>query len=138
MFSLVFAQSRLYVVTVVFYTCVYIPYQQMKRSLLAVVMCLIQPMECHSHNAEGLNFREDISLVRFEELLMQQCREEKNGGERAVDEQCSVCLVCFEREEEVSQLSGCCHVFHSSCITSWLLRNQFTCPLCRRAFLVKC
>lgn len=50
-----------------------------------------------------------------------------------VEELCSVCLGEFEREEEVSQLLRCGHVFHFHlhCMNSWLDQNHFTCPLCR-------
>lgn len=135
MFSLVLAQSRLYIATIVFYTCVYVPYLQMKRALMSL-MGFIPPMEFQTtplyfHNADNPEeVQEAISVGKFQELV--QCVE----SPRTVDEQCSVCLVEFQSEEEVSQLSGCRHVFHNSCIRSWLLRNQFTCPLCRSVFLV--
>uniref|UniRef100_A0A7N0T0R1 RING-type domain-containing protein n=1 Tax=Kalanchoe fedtschenkoi TaxID=63787 RepID=A0A7N0T0R1_KALFE len=47
------------------------------------------------------------------------------------DDCCSVCLVEFDGEDEVSELAGCGHVFHGDCIRGWIERDRFTCPLCR-------
>lgn len=43
------------------------------------------------------------------------------------------CLICQEEmsKERVSQLS-CGHIFHKSCISSWLQRKA-SCPTCRKA-----
>ncbi|XP_019164313.1 PREDICTED: RING-H2 finger protein ATL80-like [Ipomoea nil] len=51
------------------------------------------------------------------------------GKERKEDE-CVVCLSQFVQGEEVSVLVQCGHVFHVSCIETWL-RSHPTCPLCR-------
>ena len=48
-----------------------------------------------------------------------------------VDEICSVCLEQFERDTVLTILP-CEHVFHPSCIRSWLLRNP-SCPIDRRS-----
>ncbi|KAJ6937597.1 hypothetical protein NC652_012039 [Populus alba x Populus x berolinensis] len=47
------------------------------------------------------------------------------------DVSCSICLVELEKEDMVSQLSRCMHVFHTDCIDKWIQRDHFTCPLCR-------
>ncbi|PIA26315.1 hypothetical protein AQUCO_09500052v1 [Aquilegia coerulea] len=136
MFCLVFSQPRLYVATIVFYTCVVIPFSQFKRALISLMQfgtttTSTATTTCirHFHNEEDI----PIPVVKYQELV--ECTS--NTG-RVLDQQCSVCLVEFQTEEEVSQLSGCLHVFHKSCIASWLLRDRFTCPLCRSVFLGKC
>ncbi|KEH44462.1 anaphase-promoting complex subunit 11 RING-H2 finger protein [Medicago truncatula] len=69
--------------------------------------------------AKEMEFPDIPSLpaVRFEDL---------DGDE---DEICSICLVEFEREDGVSKLRRCGHVFHFNCINQWLERSQFSCPL---------
>ncbi|XAR48533.1 hypothetical protein NMG60_11031383 [Bertholletia excelsa] len=44
--------------------------------------------------------------------------------------ECAVCLNEFEDDETLRLLPGCSHVFHQSCIDSWLSSNT-TCPVCR-------
>ncbi|WOL09714.1 NEP1-interacting protein 2-like [Canna indica] len=44
---------------------------------------------------------------------------------------CSVCLQDFQIGETVRRLPHCHHLFHLSCIDSWLVRHG-SCPLCRR------
>nr|GMC85086.1 RING-H2 finger protein ATL51-like [Ipomoea batatas] len=51
------------------------------------------------------------------------------GKERKEDE-CVVCLSQFVQGEEVRVLVQCGHVFHVSCIETWL-RSHPTCPICR-------
>ncbi|KAF5933075.1 hypothetical protein HYC85_029246 [Camellia sinensis] len=45
---------------------------------------------------------------------------------------CVVCLLKFERNDQLRLLSLCCHAFYTDCIDAWLLSNQ-TCPLYRSA-----
>lgn len=44
---------------------------------------------------------------------------------------CSVCLQDIQIGETARSLPFCQHMFHVSCIDSWLIRNG-SCPLCRR------
>ncbi|XP_020581708.1 NEP1-interacting protein 1-like [Phalaenopsis equestris] len=44
---------------------------------------------------------------------------------------CSVCLQDIKVGETARRLPYCQHMFHLSCIDSWLVRNG-SCPLCRR------
>ncbi|KAJ6937592.1 hypothetical protein NC652_012039 [Populus alba x Populus x berolinensis] len=60
--------------------------------------------------------------------LLVACRFEKVQKK---DVSCSICLVELEKEDMVSQLSRCMHVFHTDCIDKWIQRDHFTCPLCR-------
>ncbi|KAL9245223.1 hypothetical protein vseg_018899 [Gypsophila vaccaria] len=43
---------------------------------------------------------------------------------------CAVCLSKFEHNDVLRLLPLCCHVFHATCIDTWL-SNNLTCPLCR-------
>lgn len=66
--------------------------------------------------------------------LLQSCNIEKTKGER-----CSICLEEFDtlsRESgtiEVAISLPCSHIVGSACITTWLKDNS-TCPICRREF----
>lgn len=74
--------------------------------------------------AKEMEFPEFPSLpvARYEDL----------GGEDGEREDiCSICLVGYEGEDAVTKLGTCGHVFHLNCIEQWILRNQFSCPLCR-------
>ncbi|XP_028775780.1 E3 ubiquitin-protein ligase RING1-like [Neltuma alba] len=51
----------------------------------------------------------------------------KNEG---TNRECAICLGEFEEEEWVKRLPSCAHVFHVSCIATWL-RSHSSCPLCR-------
>ncbi|KAL9353874.1 hypothetical protein Peur_051844 [Populus x canadensis] len=63
-----------------------------------------------------------------QQRLLVACRFEKVQKK---DVSCSICLVELEKEDAVSQLSRCMHVFHMDCIDKWIQRGHFTCPLCR-------
>ncbi|KAJ9419125.1 hypothetical protein QL093DRAFT_2354544 [Fusarium oxysporum] len=43
-----------------------------------------------------------------------------------------VCVICLEvmAGSDIVRRLSCGHVFHSSCITLWYLRQHYTCPLC--------
>ncbi|MCL7048335.1 hypothetical protein MKW94_016328 [Papaver nudicaule] len=128
-----FAQTPFLAVTIIFYTCIYIPLLQIRNafeSLLGFVSGTChhdQPI--HSYDMtwcleEKLcsDIGEILDVSRFDELDLTNER---------IEECCSVCLVEFGNDDEVSQLSGCGHVYHLHCIKRWLELDRFTCPLCR-------
>ena len=43
---------------------------------------------------------------------------------------CAICLENFDALSDVKQLPVCHHVFHTNCLTEWLLRHG-NCPMCR-------
>jgi hypothetical protein len=43
---------------------------------------------------------------------------------------CAICLENFDSLSDVKQLPICHHVFHTNCLTEWLLRHG-NCPMCR-------
>ncbi|CAN6279581.1 unnamed protein product [Urochloa humidicola] len=55
----------------------------------------------------------------------------------ATTSECAVCLGEFEDEERVRMLPACLHVFHVSCVDTWLQGNA-NCPLCRAAIIGHC
>lgn len=40
------------------------------------------------------------------------------------------CSICVESIEKDAYMTGCYHLFHTTCISKWLERNK-TCPTCR-------
>ncbi|PON41874.1 43kDa postsynaptic protein [Trema orientale] len=152
MICLVVSQSRFCIATIVFYTCIWIPLVQLKNALLGLLSNIIfftcqQPL-IESSDSVNVNAQPWLPVSRFVDLKQSQsstssssrrCRSRNDVvcGQQEVDheETCSICLVEFEMEDVVSQLSKCGHVFHVKCIESWLDSNHFTCPLCRSSFL---
>jgi len=44
---------------------------------------------------------------------------------------CSICLSKYEKDEAVSYLNTCNHLFHTTCIDKWLRDFNHKCPVCR-------
>jgi len=43
---------------------------------------------------------------------------------------CPICLLVFEKGEEVRMLPNCGHLYHFECIKPWLLKQKNSCPMC--------
>lgn len=124
MICLMYGQSRFSFVTIVFYICVWIPFLQIKQVLLMIfgfTFCTFH------HDPTCIQDDFPLPVAMFGDLA-------SRDGSR-IDETCPICLVDFEREDAVTQLSLCGHIFHMGCIQGWLDRYQFTCPLCRSCLL---
>ncbi|XP_062080734.1 RING-H2 finger protein ATL18 [Humulus lupulus] len=156
MICLVVSQSRFCVVTIVFYTCVWIPLLQLKKALLGLVRNIMfftcendQPFLESNRSTSSSHVNSAVQpwlpISRYVDLKLGQCGDGESPrndvvcghdeAEKDQEEPCSICLVEFEKEDVVSQLSKCGHVFHIKCIERWLDSNHFTCPLCRSSFL---
>ena len=51
--------------------------------------------------------------------------------EHSLEDVCSICLSERRKGQRVLRLPGCAHIFHSSCVRTWLARSA-CCPSCRR------
>lgn len=51
---------------------------------------------------------------------------------------CAICLGNFEKSELLSRSKkgSCEHVFHTECVTKWLMKHN-DCPICRTRYLVE-
>ncbi|KAL6217879.1 hypothetical protein ACLB2K_011096 [Fragaria x ananassa] len=136
MICLMVSQSGLTMATILFYTCFWIPFMQFKKALAGIisdVLFLSDILKPEDHTACCNLDQLSLPVARFQDL-QGYCSTERSGQDSLEAETCSVCLVEFEDEDVVSQLSKCGHVFHMDCIEKWMERNNFTCPLCRSLF----
>lgn len=128
MISLIYGSSHISTITIIFYTCVWIPFLQLKKAIRKIVKFIRVYMywqPCKDDLLEDSDLGLILPASRFLDLdMINSCYGE-------VEETCSICLVEFEKEDVVCQLPRCKHVFHMDCIEKWLERCQFTCPLCR-------
>merc|ERR1719318_1304158 len=70
---------------------------------------------------------EDLTIPQFQKLVMEKLQQEKNkeiyiSDEEEEDDECHICLASLDEELEV--LEGCGHIFHVSCIASWVARKE--------------
>uniref|UniRef100_A0A3Q7ENT6 RING-type domain-containing protein n=1 Tax=Solanum lycopersicum TaxID=4081 RepID=A0A3Q7ENT6_SOLLC len=128
MISFMHGSSHISTITIMFCTCVYMPFLQLKHTIRTIfakfiirVHLYLQP--CKGDLLEDSSCKLNLPASRFLDLdnMLSSC----------IEETCSICLVEFEKEHVVCQLPRCNHVFHIDCIEKWLERCQFTCPLCR-------
>lgn len=62
-------------------------------------------------------------------------REEQGGGFSAWTRECQICMDRIKVGDSVAwSLKGCDHVYHFSCIQSWLLKKS-DCPSCRQPMI---
>ncbi|XP_074321786.1 brassinosteroid-responsive RING protein 1-like [Silene latifolia] len=59
------------------------------------------------------------------------------GRAQEEDSCCAVCLCEYEEGEEIRRMRNCRHVFHRSCVDSWIDCDRKTCPLCRKGLVPK-
>ena len=88
---------------------------------------------------------EDLTIPEFQKIVVEKLRQEQEkrkdiyiSDESEVDDEdeCHICLASLDEELEV--LEGCGHIFHVSCISSWVARKESekisaSCPKCRAA-----
>eukprot|EP01018_Ginkgo_biloba_P040617 Gb_05005 [translate_table: standard] len=72
--------------------------------------------------------RQMLPVTKFGDFAERFCEMED-------DIMCAVCLSSFEKDDEIRELSNCCHFFHKKCLDKWLDHDQKTCPLCRSCLL---
>ena len=49
----------------------------------------------------------------------------------SLDDVCSICCSEQRQGQRIMRLPGCGHIFHSSCLRTWLARSA-CCPMCRQ------
>ncbi|KAK1409683.1 hypothetical protein QVD17_36212 [Tagetes erecta] len=124
------------ILTLIFITCIWLPFLQIKHAFLHIFSIIMAIFYDDDQNVLFPNIYR-MANVRLSDLQDVINGDDDDDAKRWVDESCSICLAEFEDDDKVSQLSRCCHVFHACCIERWLNRDQFTCPLCRSNLLGK-
>jgi hypothetical protein len=92
--------------------------------------------------ADTYYYPEELQIPLFGPAVREEDEEEEKEVEfetvkykKDVDrpkEECSVCLIEFEDDDDVTQLK-CHHTFHSHCISEWS-QYKADCPNCREKF----
>lgn len=66
----------------------------------------------------------DLPVIRFEDL-------QDRRGQRSFDELCFMCMKEYKKDDVVTQLSRCGHVYHTECLVTLINNCEFTCPFCK-------
>jgi Ring finger domain len=56
-------------------------------------------------------------------------------GLKQLSDECPICLAAFAHGDKVRVLPQCSHVFHASCVDTWLV-SRSSCPTCRCVIMV--
>ena len=81
--------------------------------------------EAEHREAERNRYLQLRSTVCF----LFSCLFTRSDVENAPD--CTICLETLKKGDEVKKLP-CGHVFHSACVTPWLIKKRPVCPVCRQ------
>lgn len=127
MICVVFGQSRLHTLTIILYTCFWLPLSHLKEAMLNAIRAVFDPFGPR----EVVRVLGQGDTDGFDSISMASFGEFAFSADASVDGMCSICLQEFDREDLVGWLPGCRHLFHAACITRWLDQERFTCPLCR-------
>ncbi|PWA67723.1 RING-H2 finger protein ATL18 [Artemisia annua] len=117
-------------INILFCLAVLFPILRIKKELHIILKNLFQHNKLELHQHESEIFMLDLPIIRFEDLQERRHRE--------VEEMCFICSVNYERDDVVSQLSRCGHVFHTECVGKLIHRKQHDCPFCRSSFFSGC
>ncbi|PWA95509.1 hypothetical protein CTI12_AA046660 [Artemisia annua] len=84
----------------------------------------------HGQPVSVSNGLDEKVLMTFQTRVFSDIVADANGTG------CSICLVDYKRVDVIRSLPECDHMFHRTCIDTWLKVNP-TCPVCRNSRLVK-
>ncbi|KAK1431428.1 hypothetical protein QVD17_07887 [Tagetes erecta] len=130
--------------TLVFITCIWVPFVRFKNALFKITSIIMMSLHLQRrHDHDSNHGHNDIcwnvfpNIHHLPTLSFHDGVFKGDGGAdgKMMDDICSICLFEFGDEDQVSQLGPCHHVFHKSCIVRWLDHGHFTCPLCRSNLL---
>lgn len=82
-----------------------------------------------AHSPLRLPCTPQAALCRVPRRRLSTAEAAKGAGPLRIGA-CAICLCEWTRGDDVRQLKGCSHVFHTRCADTWLWRHQ-KCPMCR-------
>ena len=85
------------------------------------------------------NSREDESSGQCHSCAVAEGGESCSSlDEEETNDTCAICLAPFAHSDNVceSNNDSCVHVFHETCMVSWL-KKQNECPVCRRIYILE-
>nr|GMC88175.1 RING-H2 finger protein ATL18 [Ipomoea batatas] len=103
-------QSPISTATIILYTCIWIPFLQIKQvmaKMIRLVWC-----EYQYHEAGDDRVVLELDAIIFGDIK----RCSSSSSRRLGEECCSICLVEYAKEDWVNQLRRCGHLFHVDCI----------------------
>ena len=74
-----------------------------------------------------LNYKKELIELSNTQLKFKDIVEKSN-------QTCPICLLDFEKEDDVSKLQCCKTTFHFKCLNKWLSECNHSCPNCRCEF----
>ena len=85
------------------------------------------------HYTALLRLSEEDSVVRpvASEEQLSSCLKNRAALPSDSSEQCVICMQQFSEGEPLSIFPNCCHIFHSDCLSEYLLNYNKNCPLCK-------
>ncbi|KAM4040449.1 uncharacterized protein ACNLHF_011778 [Anomaloglossus baeobatrachus] len=90
----------------------------------------MQEMQPPTPPAENLAFQETWQPQPYRRTLQSDTFQTRKMSPQEDTGSCVICLTEFEIGENITELQ-CKHIFHQSCIVTWLQSNP-SCPLCRK------
>ncbi|KAI4366982.1 hypothetical protein MLD38_022772 [Melastoma candidum] len=130
--GIMYAQSPVSAALLIFYTCLLLPYRELKHAVSRILCSVIDPFCPRAGTTLYQPYTSfELPASAFRELHAGVCSKD-DCRDHDGDCGCAICLEGFEDDDVVSELSRCGHFFHRRCIETWVEhRFQFTCPLCR-------
>jgi hypothetical protein len=87
-----------------------------------------------------INFPLNTSHTTTENILEKNTKvilyKELSDNLKSKYETCFICLGDFDKDDTIREIK-CEHIFHKDCIDPWLLKESYTCPVCRSDIIPK-
>ncbi|XP_071742316.1 RING-H2 finger protein ATL18-like [Rutidosis leptorrhynchoides] len=99
--------------TVLFYVCVLLLLFRSRRDIFRILKIFMHDVFQEDHIRDATLHDLDLPVIKFEDL-------QNRRGDRSFDDVCLVCFMEYEKDDGVTQLSRCGHVYHTNCVAKLL------------------
>lgn len=106
-----------------FCSCILVLLFRTKQELVRMLVSFINNV-FHPDHLRDMAYRLDLPVIKFGDL-------QERRGQRSFDPFCFICLTEYEKDDVVTQLSRCGHVYHTECVGKLMNDCEFTCPFCK-------